>query len=367
MNKYWIITFIGLSIGIIFPQSVGFNNGNLGVEMNYYGRIKLYQPDLTGNLNLYNLSILVATSPSSVFDYWQDSGIQDTVKASFDTLNSFWQLYGSFNNSLNNLPPNVIVKSYVTGWSGSNYILIKYVVINKDSSKLNALIGLEIVTQIDGKVGFDTVRYVDTSNVIDIYKQRHLGFKLLSGNLKSITSFEFFDGYENDSSYYNWMTHDTLDTLYNSGVEGPVTITSQDFQNINQGDSVTVYYGMALDESFLSVKNGLDSAQAKYNNIITSVVKEKNSMDPHNYNLYQNYPNPFNPATTISFSIPNQELVSIKVYNILGAQVATLLNEVKSPGNYSVRFDARNLSSGIYFYELNTPNYRNIKKMILLK
>jgi hypothetical protein len=104
----------------------------------------------------------------------------------------------------------------------------------------------------------------------------------------------------------------------------------------------------------------------RYNGTYTG-IKQNNYFTPVSYKLYQNYPNPFNPSTTISFNVIKQDHVSLRVYNILGEVVATLVNEVKSPGNYSVRFDARGLSSGIYFYEFNSGNFRDVKKMIILK
>jgi hypothetical protein len=366
MKKYWIITMIILFMGKTFPQSTCFNTGNIGVDMNLYGRIQLFQPDTAGTLNLYSLSILIGTSPFTVFDYWQDSGIQDSTRAFYDSLNGLLGLYGAFNNSYSNLPPDVLVKTYVTALNGNSNVLIKYVIINRGADNINALPGLEIISQLDGIQGFDTVKYIDSLKVIDIYKQNHLGFRLLSGNLKSITSFEYFDGYENDSSYYNWMTRETFDTLYNSGPEGPVTITSQDFQNINPGDSITVYLSMALGSSFAEAISGLDSALVRYNNYLT-IVKGNENFPPVSYKLNQNYPNPFNPTTIISFSIPVQEKVSLKVYNILGMEVSTLLNEVQTTGNHSIRFNAKNFPSGIYFYELRTGNFLDVKKMILLK
>lgn len=85
------------------------------------------------------------------------------------------------------------------------------------------------------------------------------------------------------------------------------------------------------------------------------------------YKLQQNYPNPFNPSTTISFSIPNNGLVTLKVYDIPGTEVAELVNEVKGAGNYSVTFNASELPSGIYFYTLASGNFMATKKLILLK
>jgi uncharacterized membrane protein len=83
--------------------------------------------------------------------------------------------------------------------------------------------------------------------------------------------------------------------------------------------------------------------------------------------LNQNYPNPFNPSTIISFSVAQKSNVMLNVYNILGEQVATLLNEVKEAGSYQVQFNAQNLTSGIYIYKLEAGNFHSTKKMMLLK
>jgi hypothetical protein len=88
---------------------------------------------------------------------------------------------------------------------------------------------------------------------------------------------------------------------------------------------------------------------------------------PTEYSIEQNFPNPFNPATRINFSIPNEGLVTLNVYNSLGQQVATLLNESKPAGTYQVDFDGAYLSSGIYFYQITSGNFTQTKKMILMK
>jgi len=94
---------------------------------------------------------------------------------------------------------------------------------------------------------------------------------------------------------------------------------------------------------------------------------------PNEFSLSQNYPNPFNPSTTIRYSIPNviaseaKQSVVLKVYDILGNVVATLVNENKAAGNYEVKYDASNLSSGIYFYKLQSGSFVQTKKFILIK
>ncbi len=88
---------------------------------------------------------------------------------------------------------------------------------------------------------------------------------------------------------------------------------------------------------------------------------------PDNYLLSQNYPNPFNPVTKINFAIPKSGLVTIKIYDLLGKEVRTLVNETKNAGSYSVDFNGSELSSGIYFYKINVNNFTDIKKMTLIK
>jgi hypothetical protein len=101
--------------------------------------------------------------------------------------------------------------------------------------------------------------------------------------------------------------------------------------------------------------------------ITTGVERKTDDQIPNTFKLSQNYPNPFNPNTTINFSVPKQSNVLIKVYDVLGKEVATLVNGEKAAGNYSVDFDASKLTSGMYIYTIQAGNYTATKKMMLLK
>ena len=85
------------------------------------------------------------------------------------------------------------------------------------------------------------------------------------------------------------------------------------------------------------------------------------------YNLDQNYPNPFNPSTTISYHFAQAGFVTLKVFNILGKEVASLVSEIQNAGSYRIKFDAKNLSSGIYLYQLNVGSFSETKKFTLMK
>ena len=99
--------------------------------------------------------------------------------------------------------------------------------------------------------------------------------------------------------------------------------------------------------------------------MITGV--EENISQPTAFKLEQNYPNPFNPSTEIRYSIGNREFVTLKIFNMLGQEIEALVNEEKPAGSYEIKLDAGNLSSGIYFYQLEAGSYVQTKKMVLLK
>jgi hypothetical protein len=99
---------------------------------------------------------------------------------------------------------------------------------------------------------------------------------------------------------------------------------------------------------------------------LVGVPKEKEPV-PVNYSLSQNYPNPFNPTTMISYALPRSGFVKLTVYDVIGREVKTLVNEYKTAGTYNVAFDGSSLASGLYIYKITAGDYTGVKKMILVK
>lgn len=99
----------------------------------------------------------------------------------------------------------------------------------------------------------------------------------------------------------------------------------------------------------------------------TTSIRQIDDLVPNQFDLSQNYPNPFNPSTKIVYSVPAEAVVTLKIFNLLGQEVTTLINESQMPGTYEANFDASKLSSGIYFYTLSSKNLSLTKKMMLLK
>ena len=119
---------------------------------------------------------------------------------------------------------------------------------------------------------------------------------------------------------------------------------------------------------YISVRDGIqiDSLSQPFHTDFGLGVDDDSSI-PKNFYLSQNYPNPFNPSTKIDYKVSVQGLVSIKIYDVLGNEISTLVNEEKSVGKFEIEFNGKDLPSGIYFYQLNAGNFITTKKMILLK
>ncbi len=147
---------------------------------------------------------------------------------------------------------------------------------------------------------------------------------------------------------------------------------------------VYAYVQSPLDTTkiyFHSVYDAFDTTTERYKQFIalvdpvtgmfvvgfTKVERDASAGVPTNFTLYQNYPNPFNPATTISYDLPVRTNVKLAVYNILGQEVAVLVNETQEPGRYNVKFEATDLPSGIYFYKIEAGKFVQMKKMVLIK
>jgi hypothetical protein len=180
---------------------------------------------------------------------------------------------------------------------------------------------------------------------------------------------------------YTYDSHNNLLTslyqLWNSGQWGNINKQAYEYDSFD--NLTTGYYYSWLNSSWTQSDGSLifhDSSKksfgffgykitVSYKTSITSVTNEK--VTPISYSLAQNYPNPFNPTTTINYQIPQSGFVSITLYDILGKEITTLVNEVQSAGSYLVNFDGKNLQSGIYFYSIQAGDFVETKKMLLLK
>jgi len=158
-----------------------------------------------------------------------------------------------------------------------------------------------------------------------------------------------------------------------AGTRGGVFLTTNNGASWTAvNDGLTSSYGSYVTSLYVSGSNlfagTYDGVWVRPLSEMITAVKEKQNNLPVNFSLSQNFPNPFNPSTMINYSVPKTSLVTIKVYDVLGKEKATLVNEEKSAGNYSVSFSANSgLASGIYFCRMQAGSFVDTKKLLLLK
>ncbi|MBX2976277.1 MAG: T9SS type A sorting domain-containing protein [Ignavibacteriaceae bacterium] len=238
---------------------------------------------------------------------------------------------------------------WVTGFETPNYILYK----STDNGRT-----FDSVYYGTGGIGGNSIYATQNGNIFVASPDFYMGI-LHSSNLGLNWSQVLFDKY--------------VLSVFADDVGLVITGSDTIFISTNFGDSWNSYpypdnkYNYLTDIKkdynnyyFGTIKSGLYEVD-----IITSIEDENNL--GNNYHLSQNYPNPFNPTTKIKLVIPKSEMVQIKVYNILGKEVKTLLSDYTKAGTYEIEFDASNLPSGVYFYRMISGEYLETKKMILLR
>ena len=185
-----------------------------------------------------------------------------------------------------------------------------------------------------------------------------------NGSIVALQGIETILGNTYKALFFN-LTEELEIPLVIKGSTEKVTISWTEYQF--EGSAY-----LHVDEAVYSLLTAGSLEISKSNSVkvvINPVTTSTESMDntPSSFSLEQNYPNPFNPETTIKFALPQSANVELAVYNALGQQVAVLVNEVKSAGTYSVRFDASALSSGMYFYKMQSGSFVQVNKMVLIK
>jgi hypothetical protein len=179
----------------------------------------------------------------------------------------------------------------------------------------------------------------------------------------------------NDWSSYSFMTGELFGDSSVASCQPSTALTDTRFAycfgpfgTMHPGDTLKISVALVSGSSIIDMLNNAQKAHDLYANNYVLGVDDEKTTQPVDFRLEQNYPNPFNPSTTIIFDLPRQSVVTLKVYNILGQEVATIVhNEAMQVGRHQRVFDATGLSSGVYFYKMTAGEFTETSKMILLK
>jgi hypothetical protein len=336
---------------------------------------------------MFEGSLMLGNSPTRVVDQVRDS-TQQNEKKSFLNVQPFKinipgsisdiQGFTLFNDNIAAQKLGIDVKLQTYSFinpADQNYIILRYTITNTSGATIsNLYAGLYFDwDMIEGSGANDLTAYDNTGNFGYVHHQGLIPDTTIGIGLLSANNYGFYAITNTQGTGAFGYTVNEKWTALSSGLThtsaGPLDIanvTSSGPYNIPSGSSIDVAFALAADVNLANLRTVFANARTKYNSIITSVNDSKNPM-PYKFELAQNYPNPFNPSTFIKFSIPSESHVNLKIYDMLGREVRTLLNEEKAPGNYSVNFVAGNLPSGVYLYKLTARNYTDVKKLILIK
>ena len=165
------------------------------------------------------------------------------------------------------------------------------------------------------------------------------------GLYNSIDGYKYFHPGNTGSIHF-----DDTSTIPDSGLDIVANISSGPY-NLNSNQGLIYYTAIIGGYNYADINQNMITARNVFNSFVTSIEDRNEPSFPLRFELYQNYPNPFNPATKINHSIPEAGNLQMKVYDLLGNEIATLVDEYRNAGKYETEFDASQLSSGVYFYQ----------------
>jgi serine protease len=362
------------------------------------GRLGFYDfPDNTqgmgfifrGANHLFEGGLLIATSPTKLVDVVRNISAgqdEDLTSSTFFTLKSPGTRsdqdgFTSFSDSTAPAANQVGVRVTMNSFAYSDPLDAKYIILqyditnaNTSSSLTNLYAGIFLdwdIGKTSEEVGLNYARY-DASRSLAYAFSTYAGGRPEYLGIRALDSAASCRALVNDASIdlsraakWDWMTGG-----FATASAGPADIhqaISSGPYTIAPGGTRRVSFALvAGDSSLHNLQQSADAAKLKWQKLTTGIADAGPSV-PSQYELWQNYPNPFNPTTNFGFRISNFEFVSLKLFDLLGREIATLVHEVRQPGVYTVQWNASAFPSGVYFCRLEAGSFRATRKLMLLK
>lgn len=364
------------------------NNGRLAYldyPLNKYGVGFVFN----GVNHLYEGGLILGTSESRVVDVVRNESTQDEDFRSGDffTLQTpgivsdqdgFTRFSDSTAPTANRIGVRVALHSYAySNPVDSKYIILAYEITNTTTVPLtNFRAGIFL----DWDIGPTEAELVRNVSRYDSTRSLGYAFSSIAGGRREYLGIRALDSASSFTTILNTSSTDLSRSAKWKWISGGFASTNGGPADIHQviasgpytispGSTQTVAFAiLAGDSSLTNIQQSADAAKRKWLSINKTVgIAGDQSLTPTSFHLAQNYPNPFNPTTAISYQLSAVSFVTLKVFDVLGREVAVLVNEVRQPGVYTVRWDASSFPSGVYLYRLEAGDFRAARKLMLLK
>ena len=365
-------TYLGLSS---IKNAFG-GTGIVGFKLNRAGSVGLYSAD--GTTQLDRASMLIGLDSTHVFDYEEDAYYVMTAPAISIDENGDTVATALFDNSAQDppVPPHVRGLAILHTWKNDPFVLVDYTMTNTSPLPYHVAVGMGCVPEPSATYGGETVAYDATKMMAYFHREGEapfIGVKVMGQNPVSFHALDW-DVYSptdaesdaaTDSTRWRMTALPGFDAPLVAGVNGSFFNLNFGPTDIDPGSSVTYTVAYMYSTSLAGLQTVSDAAVARFTG--ATAVKLPTSNVPEKNSLEQNYPNPFNPSSTIEYSIAKESPVTLKVYNMLGQEVSTLVRGRLTPGRYTSQFDGSKLASGVYFYRLTAGSFVQTKHMVLVK
>jgi hypothetical protein len=351
--------------------------GKVGFGLNEYGRVQLYVPTSNDTIELERAAVLAALDSNNVFDYEQDaenvSGPDLWTGGIADTMASVLT-----DNTYSGAPPDIKVLVTVYAWKNDEFFLAKYTITNYSSGTYTLYLGIGMVIELSGAYGSETASYDATKKMAYYFRGSEPAFIGVKVMGQDPYSFHVLDwtvyspgsssDHATDSTRWRMTALPGFDSPLTGGpVDGTFSNLNAGPRTIAAGDSVSFVMSYMFSTSLSGLQTVADGAVARYASVFPASVKRTSQLIPERSMLLQNYPNPFNPNTLIEFQLKESAQTKLTVYDMLGREVETLVNDRLNAGTYQVNFTAGGLASGYYYYRLVSGAYSETRRMILVK
>lgn len=321
--------------------------------------------------------------PCAYTPNWGGTWVQDTARSTYndyelDIEYNFDSVYVVMTNNLTAANSNLRLRYTSLGTWGSNVAWKQYNPAGESFPEYNGCMA------VNRKTNAMVITYTadESSNLNIKYTYAANGFTWVAHNVLTNQTYNesrsYISGSNQQSGAFRviWVSSGTaFDSVFYmstlniaTGFTGKTLVSRVHDATTSLAPSLTSYMFNGSSAGGGVIYAGFGPTKIWFNGSgITTEIVPISEIIPQNFSLSQNYPNPFNPVTKINFTIPKNNLVTLKVYDISGREVATLINKEMTAGEYEATFDATKLSSGVYFYKISSGNFSDVKKMMLIK